>query len=60
MNIEDWDPPKPSAKPKDLTLVSVVDLKAYIEALRQEIARAEGEIARKEAHRTRAADIFKS
>lgn len=53
-------PNKKTAKPKDLEPMSVDELQAYISDLKDEIARAETEITRKEKHKNDAASFFKS
>ena len=60
MDIEDLDPRKAAPKPKDLDALSVAELTDYIAALEAEIARVRAKIAAKEAHRTGAADLFKT
>jgi len=59
MDLDDLDPRKPPAKPKDLSIFSIEDLQAYVETLRAEIARAEDMIAKKSAQLNAAASIFK-
>ena len=55
---DDSPPPKPVRLPKlPLDLLGVEELKDYIAELRQEIARVEADITRKQSHRT-AADAF--
>ena len=55
---DDTPPPKPVRLPKlPLDLLGVDELGDYIGELREEIARVEAEIARKQAHRS-AADAF--
>lgn len=60
----DWDEVA-AKKPAGLTVgenletLSVAELDARISALRAEIARVEGELARKRAHEAAAAAIFK-
>jgi uncharacterized small protein (DUF1192 family) len=44
---------------QDLALISVAELKDRIEVLRQEIARLEGEVARKQASRNVADQFFR-
>ena len=44
---------------EDLTSLGLAELEARISALRAEIERVEGEIARKRAQQTAAAQIFK-
>ena len=60
MDIEDLEPRQAKPKPKDLGLVSIEDLKDYIQLLEAEIERAKAEIARKEAHRQAAGAFFKT
>lgn len=57
---DDLDPrkKKPAAKPLDP--VSIPELKEYIARLREEIVRAETEIAKKEKLKSAADAIFKS
>lgn len=55
---DDNPPPRPKRLEKlPLDLLGVAELEGYIGELRAEIARVEGEIARKSAHRN-AADAF--
>ncbi len=57
---EDEDTPRPKLvplQPRPLETLAVTELETYIEALRNEITRAEAEITRKSAHRN-AADAF--
>ncbi len=60
MDLDDLEPRKPSAKPKDLSIYSIEDLQGYIAALEAEIQRAREVIARKAAHKDAASTIFKS
>lgn len=61
MDNDDLEPRRPKAAPVDLDAMSVAELRAYIEDLKREIARAEAKIAAKEAHRAAAAAaLFKS
>lgn len=58
---DDDDKPKNAAqKLKNLDPMSVEDLKEYIEALREEITRAEAEITKKGASKAAAEAFFKS
>jgi uncharacterized small protein (DUF1192 family) len=59
MDIDDLEPRKQPAKPKDLSVFSIEDLRGYVELLRAEIARAEDTIAKKSAQLNAAASIFK-
>jgi uncharacterized small protein (DUF1192 family) len=52
LNPDDFDPLKPTAKPRDLQVLSVQELEDYIAALEQEIARADAMIAQKQAHKS--------
>lgn len=60
MDLDDLDPRKPQAKPKDLLTYSVDDLKAYIDLLKAELARAEKAITQKTVHKSAASSIFKT
>lgn len=59
MDLDDLEPRKAPAKPKDLSIFSIEDLRAYVETLRAEIARAEDMITKKGAQLNAAASIFK-
>jgi uncharacterized small protein (DUF1192 family) len=56
---DDLEPRTKKPKPKDLSLLSVSDLESYIEALRAEIVRAEGEIAGRKKQKSGAEALFK-
>jgi uncharacterized small protein (DUF1192 family) len=58
MLIDDIEPRSPPAKPKPLDPLSVDELYAYVAALKGEIARAEAEIAAKQAHLNAASALF--
>jgi uncharacterized small protein (DUF1192 family) len=58
LNPDDLDPPRPTLKPLDLQPMSVAELKDYITSLESEIARAEGAIAKKEAHKSGIEGLF--
>ena len=58
INPDDLEPPKPLAKVVDLQPMSVGELKAYIQSLEAEIARAESAIAAKEKHRSGLDGLF--
>lgn len=60
MDTDDLDPVKKKPVKKDLGRMSVGDLRAYIDALKDEIARAEAAIASKEKARAGADSFFKS
>ena len=59
MDVDDLEPRKQPSKAKDLTVYSVVDLRAYIELLKAEISRAEAVIKQKDAHKNAASAFFK-
>ena len=52
INPDEFEPQKKSAKPRDLNPMSIGELQDYIASLKEEIARAEAAIAKKEAHRS--------
>lgn len=57
------EPDEPRQKPtslRDLSPMSIGELKDYIESLKLEIARAEAAIKAKEAHRSGIESIFRS
>ena len=59
MDDEDLPQSKKPAPLKDLTLLGIAELEAYIAGLRSEIARAEAEIAEKRKHRGGAEALFR-
>ncbi len=59
-DTDDLDPIKKKPKPKDLTRMSVGDLKEYIADLKAEIVRTEAEIVKKEGAKKGAEGFFKS
>ena len=59
MDEEDLLPGRKPPRPKDLTLLGIAELEAYIAGLQSEIARAEAEIAEKRQHRGGAEALFK-
>ena len=59
MDEEDLLPQRQTPKPKDLTLLGIAELEAYIAGLDAEIARARAEIAAKRKQRTGAEALFK-
>lgn len=62
MAIIDDDDPAPRnqpVKPKDLTLLGIAELEAYVATLETEIARARSEIAAKQRQRTGAEALFR-
>ena len=60
METDDLDPNKKKPVKKDLTRMSVADLKGYIAELKGEISSAEAAIATKEKARSSAVSFFKS
>ncbi|MBV9829425.1 MAG: DUF1192 domain-containing protein [Alphaproteobacteria bacterium] len=56
---EDLIPRRQPPKPKDLTLLGIAELEAYIATLQAEIDRARGEIAAKQKQRSGAEALFK-
>lgn len=57
------EPDEPREKPttlRDLTPMSIIELKDYIDGLRAEIIRAEAAIRAKEAHRSGIESIFRT
>ena len=60
MDTDDLDPIKKKPVKKDLTRMSVGDLKEYIDELKTEIARAEASILTKDKARSGAESFFKS
>ena len=56
---EDLVPRNQPKKPKDLTLMGVAELQAYIAALEAEADRARAEIAAKQKQRTGAEALFR-
>ncbi len=59
MDEEDLLPQHQRPKPKDLTLLGIVELEEYIATLEAEIARARSEIAAKQKQRTGAEALFR-
>lgn len=59
MDTDDLEPLKKNPKPKDLSSMSIGELKEYIAGLQAEIARAEAAIAHKDKARAGAAAFFK-
>lgn len=60
----DWDDIKPKPKPgitigESLETLSVAELAARVEALKNEIVRVEAELAKKKSHEAAAAQLFK-
>jgi uncharacterized small protein (DUF1192 family) len=59
MDEEDLLPLRQTPKKRDLTLMAIAELEAYIGTLEEEIARARGEIAAKRKQRGGAESLFK-
>lgn len=59
MDLDDLEPRKPPAKPKDLSPLSIEELEEYIAKLQGEIERARGAIRNKQAQRSGAEAFFK-
>ena len=61
MLVEDDVPQQaPTMANPSLDRLGIAELRAYIEGLRTEIARAEAEIARKNGHRSAAENVFRT
>jgi uncharacterized small protein (DUF1192 family) len=60
MDLEELEPRKQKPQPRNLDVLSIEELDAYIEEMRAEIRRVEEKIAAKKAHINAAAGIFKS
>jgi uncharacterized small protein (DUF1192 family) len=60
MDTDELDPVKKKPQKKDLSRMSVGDLKEYVDELRAEIARAEAEITKKGKAKAGAESFFKS
>jgi uncharacterized small protein (DUF1192 family) len=60
MDADDLEPRKAKPKPKNLDPMSVEDLLEYIEELKAEIRRVEENMAKKKAHLSAAASLFKT
>jgi uncharacterized small protein (DUF1192 family) len=60
MDTDDLEPRKAKPKPKNLDPMSVEELADYIEELKGEIRRVEENMAKKKAHLTAAAGLFKT
>jgi len=58
INVDEFEPQKSSATPKDLQGMSVNELKDYIAALNVEIVRAEDTIRKKEEHKSGVDALF--
>ncbi len=60
MDLEELEPRKQKPQPRNLDVLSIEELNAYIEEMREEIRRVEEKIAAKKAHISAAAGLFKS
>jgi len=60
MDTDDLEPIAKKTKPKDLSRMSIEDLREYIDGLKAEIARAEKAIGAKSKARAGAENFFKS
>jgi len=60
MDTDDLEPRKAKPQPKNLDPMSVEELAAYIEDMRAEIRRVEENMAKKRAHLSAAAGLFKT
>lgn len=59
MDFEDLEPQRRKATPKNLEIMGIAELEAYIGELEAEIARARSAIAAKQAQRGSADALFK-
>lgn len=60
MDPEDLEPRKQPAKPKDLDVLGIEELEAYLAELEAEAARVRGKIAQKKDYRAGLDGLFKS
>jgi len=60
MDLDDLEPRKQPAKPRDLTMLSIEELETYIARMEAEIERVRAAIAAKRAQRGAADAFFKS
>lgn len=60
MDIEELEPRKQKPQPRNLDVLSIEELNAYIEEMQAEIKRVEEKIAAKKAHISAASGLFKS
>ena len=60
MELDDLEPRKQKPKPKDLDLMGVEELEAYLAELNGEAERVKEKIAAKKAYLTGAQGLFKS
>jgi uncharacterized small protein (DUF1192 family) len=59
MDESELEPRRKPAAPKDLSLMGIAELEAYIAGLEAEIARAQAEIAAKHGQRSGAEALFR-
>ncbi len=59
MDIDEAEPRKQAPAPKDLAVMSIEELEAYIAELEAEIARVRADIEAKRAHRGDAEALFR-
>ena len=59
MDTDDLEPRKPKPQPRNLEVMGVAELDAYIAELEAEIARVRAVIAAKTSHRAGAEGLFK-
>lgn len=60
MDTDDLEPRKQKPQKRNLEPMGVEELAAYIEDLREEIARVEADMAKKKKHLAAAESLFKS
>ncbi len=60
MELEDLEPRKATPKPKDLEVMGIEELEAYLAELETEAARVKDKIAAKKAYLSGAEGLFKS
>ncbi len=57
---DDTDPKTKKQKPRALDNMSIPELRAYVEQMKEEITRVEADIQKKEKHKAAADALFKS
>lgn len=57
---EDLEPTRKKSQPRDLEKMSVSELEEYVEDMKAEIERVQGEIGKKKAHAEAASSVFKN
>ncbi len=60
MELEDLEPRKATPKPKDLEVMGIEELEAYLAELETEAARVKDKIAAKKAYLSGAEGLFKT